>query len=115
MIEVKNISKSFGEKNILDDISFNINEGDSVAIIGQSGVGKSVILKHINGLLRPNQGNIVIDESTISNLSFNELQKVAENKKKVTDAFGEFHTDINNNTSGEIDINASYYLFFRFL
>ena len=84
MIEVKNISKSFGGKNILDDISFNINEGDSVAIIGQSGVGKSVILKHINGLLRPNQGNIVIDESTISNLSFNELQKV---RKKMAMVF----------------------------
>ena len=54
MIEIKNISKSFNDKLILNNISFNINEGESIAIIGQSGVGKSVMLKHINGLLKPN-------------------------------------------------------------
>ena len=61
MIEIKNISKSFGERDILDNVSLNINGGDSVAIIGQSGVGKSVLLKHINGLLKPDKGIVEVD------------------------------------------------------
>ncbi len=84
MIEIKNISKSFNGKKILNNISFKIKEGDSVAIIGQSGVGKSVLLKHINGLMRPNQGDIIIDKSIVSNLSFNKLQQV---RKKMAMVF----------------------------
>ena len=84
MIKINNISKSFNSKKILNDISLNINEGESVAIIGQSGVGKSVILKHINGLLKPDKGSIEIDNSIISNLSFTDLQKV---RKKMAMVF----------------------------
>ena len=51
MIEVKNISKSFDRKEILKDISFIINKGECVSIIGQSGIGKSVLLKSIIGLI----------------------------------------------------------------
>ena len=52
MIKVEKINKSFNKKNkILNDVSFYINKGESVAIIGKSGTGKSVLLKHINGLL----------------------------------------------------------------
>ena len=52
MIEVRNISKSFGGKNILRDISFTINRGECVSIIGESGIGKSVLLKSIIGLIK---------------------------------------------------------------
>ena len=76
MIRIENISKTFNDKKILNDISFNISKGESIAIIGQSGVGKSVLLKHINGLLRPDFGNIYIDNSSINNISFKELQQV---------------------------------------
>ena len=61
MIEISKISKSFTkDKLILDDVSFKVNQGDTIAIIGQSGVGKSVLLKHINGLLIPNKGTVEI-------------------------------------------------------
>ena len=50
MIKVNNINKSFSDKLILRNVSFDINNGDSIAIIGQSGTGKSVLLKHLNGL-----------------------------------------------------------------
>jgi len=85
MIKIKNISKSFSQKKeILKDISLNINKGDIVAIIGQSGVGKSVLLKHINGLLIPDKGSVYIDDFCINSLTFSELQKI---RKKISMVF----------------------------
>tara|TARA_Y100000996_G_C22469555_1_gene621494 strand:+ start:156 stop:887 length:732 start_codon:yes stop_codon:yes gene_type:complete len=85
MIKIKNISKSFSQKKeILKDISLNINKGDIVAIIGQSGVGKSVLLKHINGLLVPDKGSVYIDDFCINTLTFSELQKI---RKKISMVF----------------------------
>ena len=74
MIKVREINKSFSNKNILNNISFDISNGDSVAIIGQSGTGKSVLLKHLNGLLRPDSGNVSVDNILINDVSYNELQ-----------------------------------------
>ena len=85
MIKVDKINKRFtkGDK-ILNNISFYINKGDTVAIIGKSGVGKSVLLKHINGLLRPESGNIWVDNILLNELSFNRLRKV---RKKMAMVF----------------------------
>ena len=85
MISLEKINKSFLGKNpILKDISFNINKGDSVTIIGQSGVGKSVLLKHINGLLKPDSGKVMVDNILINNLRYKDLQKV---RKKMAMVF----------------------------
>ena len=84
MISIKNISKSFSSKKILDNISFNIKKGQSVAIIGQSGAGKSVLLKHFNGLVIPDVGEIKINNETINKLSFSKLQKI---RKKMSMVF----------------------------
>ena len=85
MIKVDKISKSFTKsKKILNNISFNVNRGDIVAIIGQSGVGKSVLLKHINGLLLPNQGSVYVDDFIINKLTFSELQNV---RKRISMVF----------------------------
>jgi len=85
MIKVEKINKSFNKKDkILNDISFYINKGESVAIIGKSGTGKSVLLKHINGLLRPESGNIWVDNISLNELSFNELQRI---RKKMAMVF----------------------------
>ena len=83
MISVKNISKSFLSKKILDDISFQIKMGQSVAIIGQSGVGKSVLLKHFNGLMIPDIGEVKINNQIINKLSFHELQQIRKNMSMV--------------------------------
>ena len=83
MIEIKNISKTFGKNNILNDISLNIIEGDSIAVIGQSGVGKSVFLKHINGLIKPNSGTVHIDKVDINSLSFKKKQNLRKNMSMV--------------------------------
>ena len=61
MIDILNLSKSFDDKVILDNISLSISEGENIAIIGQSGVGKSVLLKHFNGLIVPDKGEIKIN------------------------------------------------------
>ena len=76
MININNISKSFGDRIILEDISFSIKNGDKIAIIGQSGIGKSVLLKSIIGLLNPDEGEIFINEQNINKISFRKLQKL---------------------------------------
>ena len=75
MINLKGIFKQFSDKVILDQINLNIYDGDCIAIIGQSGVGKSVLLKHINGLLKPDAGDVLIDDVNINKLSFFDRQK----------------------------------------
>ena len=65
MIEARNLRKSFGPQTVLDGISFRIENGESVAIIGRSGCGKSVLLKHLIGLLQPDAGVVLIDGENI--------------------------------------------------
>ena len=73
MIEVKDLHKSFGAQKVLNGVSFRIEAGESVVIIGQSGCGKSVLLKHLIGLLRPDAGEVLIDETPITRLGEREL------------------------------------------
>ena len=68
---------------ILNDISFKVDSGDTLAIVGQSGVGKSVLLKHINGLLLPDKGKILVDNSYINQLSFKKLQNIRKDMSMV--------------------------------
>ena len=84
MIKVKKIHKSFSDKHILNNISFDISNGDSIAIIGQSGTGKSVLLKHLNGLLRPDSGIVSVDNVIINEVSYVELQNI---RKKMAMVF----------------------------
>ena len=69
MIEVRNVSKSFHEHQVLDGITLAVQTGETMVIIGRSGCGKSVLLKHIIGLLRPDAGAILIDGVDICQLS----------------------------------------------
>lgn len=61
IIELSNLYKKLGDKQVLSDLSLNIHDGETFVILGQSGVGKSVILKHIVGLMQPDSGEIYID------------------------------------------------------
>ncbi len=76
MIQVKNISKSFGKNNVLKNISFNVNKGDSLAIVGKSGAGKSVLLKSLIGLIDIDEGEIIIDDENIRDMKFKEIQQI---------------------------------------
>ncbi len=76
MIEIKNLTKSFGDKKITRGLDLKINNNDFLAIIGRSGEGKSVLLKQIIGLIKPDAGEIIIDGQNISELTKIELQEV---------------------------------------
>ena len=60
VIQFKNVHKTFGDKTVLDDISFQISKGETLAVIGPSGIGKSTVLKLMIGLLTPDSGEIII-------------------------------------------------------
>ena len=70
VIQFKNVNKAFGEKVILDDLSFQINKGETLAVIGPSGIGKSTVLKLMIGLLTPDSGEIIIKGKNV--VDFNE-------------------------------------------
>lgn len=78
MIEIKNLTKSFGSNLIWQDVSFNIENGETLAIIGKSGCGKSVLLKHLNALLYPDSGKVLIDGHDLFCLSYSELRKMRQ-------------------------------------
>ncbi|OOM13740.1 ABC transporter ATP-binding protein [Clostridium saccharobutylicum] len=75
MIEFKNVRKQFSDKTILNDISFNIDRGELVAIIGGSGCGKTTTLKMINRLINPSSGQILIDGKDIKSKDIIELRR----------------------------------------
>lgn len=78
MISIKNIDKSFDDKMVLKDVSLDIYEGETLAIIGRSGSGKSVLMKHIIGLLQPDSGHVTVDGIDINMISYAELRRVRQ-------------------------------------
>ena len=73
MIEIINLCKSFNSHRVLDNLNLNINTGETTVIIGRSGCGKSVLLKHIIGLMRPDSGQVLIDGKDVARMDGNEL------------------------------------------
>ncbi|HOJ36875.1 MAG TPA: ABC transporter ATP-binding protein [Ignavibacteriales bacterium] len=78
MIKIEKIKKSFNDKIVLENINLEIQTGESLAIIGSSGCGKSVLLKNIVGLLKPDEGRIFIDGIDITNLSQKKLYSIRQ-------------------------------------
>jgi phospholipid/cholesterol/gamma-HCH transport system ATP-binding protein len=76
MIEIRNLSKKFGGKNVLNGVDLDINKGETLVIIGKSGSGKSVLIKHIVGLLRPDSGYIKVEGEIINELNEKSLYKL---------------------------------------
>src|SRR5438445_12517019 len=76
MIEVSHLKKNFGSHVILDDVSFRVENGESIAIIGRSGGGKSVLLKHLIALLSPDSGQVLIDGEDLCGLNERQLLRV---------------------------------------
>ncbi len=76
MIEVRDLKKSFGRHVVLDGVSFKVETGESVVIIGRSGGGKSILLKHLIGLLTPDAGQVLVDGEDLCGLNERQLLRV---------------------------------------
>jgi len=76
MIELKNICKTLNRKTILKDLNLTVKKGESLVIIGRSGCGKSVSLKHMIGVMRPDSGTVLVDGDDITKVSSEELDKI---------------------------------------
>ncbi|UCD05878.1 MAG: ATP-binding cassette domain-containing protein [candidate division WOR-3 bacterium] len=76
MIRVENLSKSFNSQVVLDDVSFCIDDGSLVVVLGPSGTGKSVLLKSILGLMSVDSGEVIFDGKSIQNATANELYEI---------------------------------------
>src|SRR3954453_8309860 len=73
MIEVRDLKKSFGSHRVLDGVNLKIEKGESVVIIGASGGGKSVLLKHLIGLTQPDSGDVLIEGKSIAHMNERDL------------------------------------------
>jgi phospholipid/cholesterol/gamma-HCH transport system ATP-binding protein len=76
MIEVRNISKRFGDLQVLNNVSLDVHEGEKLAIIGRSGSGKSVLMKHLVGLLKPDAGHVYVDGQDLCCTSYERLREL---------------------------------------
>src|ERR1700757_5057157 len=83
-IEFKNVSKSFGDRAVLQDVTFDVMSGEMVCILGRSGVGKSVALHHIMGFLKPDAGRVIVAREDITDYAEPQLEEI---RKKVTMVF----------------------------
>ena len=83
-IEFRGVSKAFDDHLVLDDVSFFVDRGDTCVIMGRSGVGKSVTLKHIMGFLKPDEGRVIVAGEDITDWSEDQLSEI---RRKVTMVF----------------------------
>ena len=75
-VEFQHVSKTFGNRKILDDVSFKLGEGEALCILGRSGTGKTVTLKLMDGLLKPDSGKVCIESEDIAQVGEKDLSRV---------------------------------------
>lgn len=83
-IEFRNVSKAFDERVVLDNVSFHVAQGETLIILGRSGVGKSVSLKHIMGFLKPDSGRVIVAGQDITEFSEEQMEAI---RRRVTMVF----------------------------
>lgn len=79
MIKIRNLWKRYGKNEVLKGLDLDVNKGEILVILGRSGVGKSVLLRHIIGIEKPDQGSVEIDGVSISSLKKDELYEAVKN------------------------------------
>ena len=82
--EFRNVSKSFGDNDVLKDVSFFVEQGETAVIMGRSGVGKSVSLKLLLGFLQPDEGKIIVAGEDVTNWSEKQFSQI---RRRVTMVF----------------------------
>ena len=66
LIRLEHVTKSFGTQKVLDDLSFTVNEGEFLTVIGRSGCGKTTMLRMINGLQKPDEGSVYVEGEEVA-------------------------------------------------
>ncbi|HDK41470.1 MAG TPA: ATP-binding cassette domain-containing protein, partial [Nitrospirae bacterium] len=79
IIQLKNVNKTFGTQHVLRGTNLSISEGKTTVIVGGSGQGKSVIIKHILGLIQPDDGEVLVYGKDINRISKKELREIRTN------------------------------------
>jgi phospholipid/cholesterol/gamma-HCH transport system ATP-binding protein len=77
-VELRNVTKTFGSQTVLDDVSLQVPANQSLCILGRSGTGKSVTLKHIVGLIKPDSGHVLVEGQDITRMSNRQLSRVRQ-------------------------------------
>ena len=103
MIKIKNLWKKFGKLQVMAGLDLEVNTGETLVILGPSGIGKSVLLKHIIGITKPDEGNVEIDGVSISDLDGDEIFKVIHNMGMLFQGGALFD-------SMNVEQNVSFYL-----
>lgn len=75
LIKIRNLSKSFGSLQVLNKVSLDVEQGENLVVFGQSGTGKSVLLKCMVGLLKPDEGEIYVGDKNVLEMNINDLNK----------------------------------------
>lgn len=78
-LEFKRVTKSFGTKRVLDDVSFKVSQGQALCLLGRSGTGKSVTLKLIMALMRPDSGEVWVNQNNVDGMGEKQLSQVRKN------------------------------------
>jgi phospholipid/cholesterol/gamma-HCH transport system ATP-binding protein len=76
VISLRDLHKSFGTKEVLRGLSLDVHRGESVVIVGGSGIGKSVTIRHIIGLMKPDRGEVIVEGRTLSSMNGHELNDI---------------------------------------
>ena len=110
MIEIIGVSKSFGENVVLSDVSLSVEEGHTLALFGPSGTGKSVLLKHIIGLIEPDEGDVIVDGVSIPNAGSRQLNSVRQKVGYVFQGSALFDSlTVGENIELGMDVDGSHY------
>ena len=89
LVQVEGLSKKFGSVRALDDVAFEVNSGEWIAIMGPSGSGKTTLINILGGLDRPSGGRVIVDGTDVANLSERELARYRA--EKIGLVFQQFH------------------------
>lgn len=103
MIRIRNLWKKYGKIDVLKGLNLEVNQGEVLVILGRSGVGKSVLLRHIIGIEKPDRGSIEVDGALISSLRKNELYKAVKHMGMLFQGAALFD-------SMDIEENTAFYL-----
>lgn len=76
MIQVEHLYKAFDDLQVLNDVTLTVKDGETLAVIGRSGSGKSVLMKHLVGLLQPDDGSVIVDGTDICCIPYEELREI---------------------------------------